>query len=147
VKRAPLERRTPLARTGPPRRTKARQRLGPISPASPGQRAKIRNATHCLACGQERSEYRTLDPAHLVPRGSGGCSDPDCVVPLCRTIDGGCHRAFDDTRTLDLLKVIQDRWPAEVREVAHMLAHVGPVGLVQRLANDRIRWEGSGQRG
>ena len=112
-------------------------------PASLRQRQKIIAEPRCIACGVRAGEYIAVDPAHLAPRSRGGCDDPLCVVGLCRTPSGqGCHRLFDDGK-LDLLAIIADRWPAERAEVQHMLEHLLPVEVLQRLANDRIQWRGA----
>lgn len=136
--RKPLERKpeTRLKRSAP--KTK-RQRS--ISPASPAQRAKVAELGFCIACLTDASEYVAIDPAHLCPRGRGGCDHRLCVVGLCRHANGGCHRLFDEGQ-LDLLKVIAERWPAHRPEVQHMLEHMNPVAAIQRLANDRTQWDG-----
>jgi len=93
-----------------------------ISEASKAQRAKVREALSVV------SSQPGCDPAHLWPRGRGGCDSPDCVVPLTRRE----HEAFDRGE-LDLLPSLIARgyW----REMAHPIeAHqVSPVRLVERL--------------
>lgn len=97
--------------------------------ASPKQQEKVRFAA-CAYCGQMRDEYRTIDPAHITPRGGhGGCSEPDCVIPLCRTFDGGCHRAFD-AGELDIVAQLE---PTYRKEIAHAIGHMGLVGTLRRL--------------
>jgi hypothetical protein len=98
ARRTPLRRRTPLARgadTQP--RTALAQAATPSArrpmAASQAQRAKIIGAA-CVVCEKTNG----LTPAHLAPRGMGGCDHPDCVVPMC----WAHHRAYD-TRRLDLL--------------------------------------------
>lgn len=99
------------------------------------QRAKVRGLV-CVGCGQEASEWSAIDPAHLWPRGKGGCDHPDCVIPLCRHSredgEAGCHRRFDEGR-LELLPSLIDKgyWV----EMAHpILRHeVSPYTLVDRL--------------
>jgi hypothetical protein len=107
-----LTRRTPLRRTG-------------FTAASPAQRGKVA-PLGCLVC-----RGRPCDPAHLVPRRHGGCEQPDCVVPLCRT----CHRAFDDGR-LELLAGLEPGYRAEL---AHALGHVSLAWLVGRVTAGRWR--------
>jgi hypothetical protein len=120
-------------------RQTATQPRSPISPASPAQRAAVAGQA-CINCGAEASEYVAIDPAHLWPRGRGGCDDALCVLPLCRRYGGrGCHRLFDDGE-LELLRiVIRDygRWRAHLQ---HALEHCTPVELVERLAAARTQW-------
>lgn len=75
---------------------------------TPAQREKVKGRV-CLGCGDpfdwEREDAeRSVDPAHLWPRGLGGCDSPDCVIPLCRS----CHRLFDEEK-LDILPALIDR--------------------------------------
>ena len=97
--------------------------------ASPAQRGKVRGLP-CVSCGRAGNEYLAIDPAHLWPRGKGGCDHPDCVIPLCR----GCHRLFDEGK-LELLPSLIDRgyW----REMAHPIAEhqVSPYTLTERLSH------------
>jgi hypothetical protein len=123
-RRARLERRTKLRRLTPLRRT-------PISPASEAQRAKV-DGRACLACGQ-----RPVDPAHLVARALGGCDQPDCCVPLCRTH----HRAYDRGQ-LDLLPWLEPRYRAEL---AHGLLHLGLLALLRRVTGTRWSPAGGGE--
>jgi predicted restriction endonuclease len=69
-----------------------------------------------------------VDPAHLVPRGVGGCDDALCVVPLCRIH----HRAYD-RGTLDLVPYLEPRFRAEA---AHAVTHLGLVGALRRLSGN-----------
>lgn len=92
--------------------------------ASPNQRLKV-SGQPCIVCGSGPS-----DPAHVCPRGKGGCDEADCVVPLCR----GHHRLYD-TGELDLLPYLEPRYR---RELAHALEHVGLVGLYRRVTNERM---------
>lgn len=93
----------------------------------PKQRAKVKGLP-CAACGRAEDEWTAVDPAHVWPRGKGGCDHPDCVIPLCRT----CHVAFDGG-DLELLPSLIDRgyWV----EMAHpTLCHqVSPYTLTERL--------------
>lgn len=104
-----------------------------ISPASPAQREKAR-LEPCVATGAE-AEYVTVDPAHLCPRGKGGCDDPLCVVPLARTL----HRQFDDG-DYDLLPHLVHRRTAELQ---HALGHYDGdlLSLLHRLTGQRYRPE------
>lgn len=89
----------------------------------------------CIGCGREASEYVAIDPAHLWPRGRGGCDDVLCVGPLCRSVDHSCHTLFDNGE-LDLLPALIDRgyWP----EIAHMVSHeVSPTQVLERLTGQR----------
>jgi hypothetical protein len=106
--------------------------------ASAEQRAKVK-LLPCVGCGHGDDgfgfeEETGVDPAHLWPRGKGGCDSRDCVVPLCRT----CHRAFDQGE-LSLLERLAENSEAWARELAHpILCHgVTPVELVRRLAGNR----------
>lgn len=131
----PLTRRTPL-RTDVDKtrewqqrsRTKtARKPQRPsFTPASDAQRDKVRGAVSIV------SGETPCDPAHLWPRGLGGCDDPLCVVALTRLE----HRAFDDG-ALDVLPYLIARglWA----ELAHMVGvhHVDPLAMLQRLTGER----------
>jgi hypothetical protein len=77
-----------------------------------------------------------IDPAHLIPRSLGGCGEPLCVVPLCRT----CHRAYD-TGGLDLLAHLEPAWRAQL---AHAVGHVGLIGALRRLGGQRPKMTGGG---
>lgn len=113
----------------------------PISPASRAQRAAVGDQT-CLGCGREGAEWLAIDPAHVVPRGRGGCDSELCVVPLCRTFAGdGCHRLYDEGK-LDLLRVVAEPagWERWRPHVQHALEHCGLVELVERLAGARTQW-------
>ena len=109
--------------------------------ASPAQREKVKG-TVCIACGREATEDGALviDPAHVWPRGKGGCDHPDCVWGLCRLQrDGsGCHRLFDEGK-MDLLPKVSENPEAFAVEITHpLLCHgVTLVELVRRLAGNR----------
>ena len=99
---------------------------------SKAQREKVK-LLPCAYCGREASEYVAIDPAHVWPRGKGGCDHEDCVIPACREPNGdGCHRLFDEGK-LELLPALIDRgyWA----EMAHPIAchQVSPYTLVERL--------------
>lgn len=61
----------------------------------------------------------------------GGCSEPECVIPLCRS----CHNKYD-TGQLDLLPVL--RLPMWSRQYEHAIAHAG--------TQDRADWKISNKR-
>jgi hypothetical protein len=131
-----LTRRTPLSRgtkglttRSPLKRSSTPRKRQPISPASPAQREKVRDAA-CIVTGKDRFETR-IDPAHLYPRGKGGCDSPLCVVPLSAEI----HRFFDDGR-FDLLPYLAGRY---VAELAHALEHFDGalLSMLQRLTGER----------
>ena len=67
-----------------------------------------------------------VDPAHVIPRGMGGCDHEDCIVPLCR----GCHRMYDEGRK-DILPLLSKA------EQAHAASHLGLIGALQRITNQR----------
>lgn len=101
----------------------------PISPASSGQRAVVRLEA-CIVTGRRKGDGFTVDPAHLCPRGRGGCDDPLCIVPLWRPV----HRAFDDGR-FDLLPYLVGHGLTD--HVAHALGHYRGdlVALIERLTS------------
>lgn len=102
--------------------------------ASKAQREKVKGLP-CVGCGTadgeeffDGGEPVRCDPAHLWPRGMGGCDDAQCVIPLCRA----CHRAFDEGK-LDLLpRLIDGKF---FPEMAHAIeAHeLSPLTLLERL--------------
>jgi hypothetical protein len=98
---------------------------GPISEASPTQRAKVKGEVSII------SAEGPCDPAHLWDRRLGGCDSADCVVPLTRRE----HRDFEEKR-LDLLPalVAGGFWA----EMAHVLTEhkVSPTVLVERLTGE-----------
>lgn len=114
-----MQRRSELKRRTAP----ARQ---PISPASPEQRFKARHAVSIV------SGHAPCDPAHLWPRGMGGCDDELCVVPLTRME----HMAFD-AGALDLLPWLLAH--KLVPEIQHALGHANGdmIALLHRLTGDR----------
>lgn len=96
-----------------------------ISPASPAQRAKVRNAVSIV------SGQGPCDPAHVWSRGMGGCDHADCVVPLTRAE----HRAYD-LGELDLLPFLV-RGRGVAPEVQHALEHTDLISLLERLTGER----------
>lgn len=120
MKRTPLTRKTPLkANPSPPKRRS-------VSPASHAQRAKVRAMLGSIVSGAT-----PCDPAHIWPRGLGGCDDPLCVVPLTRAE----HIAYD-AGALDLLPYLIGH--GMVDELAHALTHSRDlVGLLNRVTGER----------
>jgi hypothetical protein len=131
VRRTPIRRRRPLRpgteplrRTTAPlaRRTPLERR--PLAPASRAQRDAVRGA-RCIVCGTDRA----IDPAHLVPRGLGGCDHALCVVALCRAH----HRAYD-RGVLDLVPYLE---PRSRGQAAHAVEHIGLARTMRRLSGGR----------
>jgi HNH endonuclease len=126
-----LRRSTPLRRVSEKRASSGRPRgttlkRGRGFAASKAQREKVKGMP-CAGCGHGEVN---CDPAHIWPRGKGGCDAPECVIPLCRS----CHRLFDDGE-LDLLERLagSEAWAAE--QAHPILAHgVSLVELVRRLS-------------
>jgi hypothetical protein len=117
MKQSELKRRAPM-----------KTRRAPISPASIEQREKIKGRA-CVNCAQG-----PCDPAHLVPRGLGGCDHPDCVLPLCRN----CHDRLDGRAPrsgLDLSPVLALRDFAAER--SHMASHWSFPVCLERLSGER----------
>jgi hypothetical protein len=105
------------------------------------QRAKVKVLV-CVGCGlgvePDTASNWTIDPAHLWPRGLGGCEDELCVVPLCRHLyvpQKGCHYAYDNGE-LNLHGKLVDRgyW----KEMAHVIGghEVSPLTLANRLTGE-----------
>ena len=124
MRRTPLRRRTALRRGDAPLRRRTPPERAPVAPASPAQRDRVHGAP-CIVCGARTR----VDPAHLVPRGVGGCDDALCVVPLCRIH----HRAYD-RGALDLVPHLE---PDHRAEAAHAVGHLGLVGALRRLSGRR----------
>jgi hypothetical protein len=131
ARRTPLRRRTPLPRGAETqlRPSALAQAATPIArrpmAASPAQRAKIVGGA-CVVCEKTNG----LTPAHLAPRGLGGCDHPDCVVPMC----WAHHRAYDTGR-LDLLVHLEPRWRTEI---AHAVVHLGLISAYRQLTGGRL---------
>jgi hypothetical protein len=133
---------------GSQRRRRSTLKRGCGFAASKAQRNKVKGLV-CLGCGREGSEDGSfvIDPAHLWPKGKGGCDKADCVIPLCRFVyDGsGCHQLFDEGK-LDLLSRLEERdfHEAYAKEIAHPIAEHGVslVALVRRLTGSdwEFRW-------
>jgi hypothetical protein len=120
MKRSPLRRRTRLhARSTLRRKTPLTRPASPM--ATDAQRTAIAGLP-CIVC----DATSRIDPTHLIARSLGGCGDPLCVVPLCRT----CHRAYDTGR-LDLLPHLE---PNCRTQLAHAVGHVGLIGALRRIS-------------
>lgn len=114
MKRTELKRSTkPMKRT-PTKRT-------PISLASPAQKEKVLREGHRNSFALDGTQP---DPAHIIPRGLGGCDHEDCVCPLSR----GAHRDYDNGK-LDLLPYLNRK------EQAHAVEHLGLIGALKRITN------------
>lgn len=127
-----------LAVSEAPKPRKARKpmrRKGSMS-ADPKQQAKVAGLP-CANCGREAGGEWAIDAAHLWPRSLGGCSHPDCVLPLCRNVfkHYGCHPALD-SGDLDILARLVDR--GYFKEMAHAIeAHeLSPLTLLKRLTGN-----------
>ena len=123
MKRTPLRRRASRRAKGQLRRTTPLRRT-PSMAATDVQRAAVAGRA-CIVCGADTR----IDPAHLSPRGLGGCGDRLCVIPACRD----CHRAYDRGE-LDLLPYLE---PAFRAQLAHAVGHVGLVGALRRISGTR----------
>ncbi|OAI39388.1 hypothetical protein AYO39_02935 [Actinobacteria bacterium SCGC AG-212-D09] len=123
MKRTPLRRRAKLRANKPLRRSTPLQRTASMA-ATERQRAAVAGR-RCIVCGTDRR----IDPAHLIPRSLGGCGDPLCTCPLCRS----CHRAYDRGE-LDLLPYLEPAWRAQV---AHAVGHVGLIAALRRISGTR----------
>ena len=111
------------------RREASSLKRGKAFAASSAQQNKVR-LTLCIVCGRD-SYSVPIDPAHVAARSCGGCAEPDCVVPLCRS----CHDGFDGGR-LSILENLVGRYTVEIQ---HALGHYegDVIGLLQRLTNQR----------
>ncbi len=104
MKRTPLERRTPLARTSGLRRGSTRLKRSPLGRATPAQRERVRDLA-CIVCANGAGHCH---PAHVVDRHlvtEDAANDVRAVVPLCPV----CHRLYDDAG-LDLSPYLEPRW-------------------------------------
>lgn len=105
MKRSQPLRRTPLKRSAPKKRSRG------VSPASPAQRAKVKDAVSLM------SARGPCDPTHVWDRSLGGCDHPDCVIPLTRAE----HRLYDDHKLDILAAMVAGGYVAELQ---HALGHV-----------------------
>jgi 5-methylcytosine-specific restriction endonuclease McrA len=106
VRRKPLERRTPLKarselKRGSGLKRPAPKRRGSISPATPAQRARVKDRA-CIVCAAH-----PCDPAHLIDRSLAPSAGDDVrmVVPLCRP----CHHDYDEGDR-DLSPYLEPYW-------------------------------------
>lgn len=102
-----------------------RKRGAGISPASPEQRAKVKDRA-CIIC---RRFAGHCHPAHLIDRSIGGDDDPRAVVPLC----AADHRAYDE-QGFDLLPYLE---PNYREELAYAVECVGLLNALNRITNQR----------
>ena len=123
MKRTPLRRRAKLRARKQLQRHASLQRT-PSMAATESQRSAVAGR-NCVVCGTDRR----IDPAHLIPRGLGGCGDALCVVPACRAH----HRAYDRGE-LDLLPYLEPVWRPQI---AHAVGHVGLVGALRRISGSQ----------
>ena len=120
MKRTPLRRRARLRARKPMRRTT------PLQPTESTRRNRRPAGRRRRPALHRLRRHRRIDPAHLIPRSLGGCGDPLCVVPHCRS----CHRAYDEGR-LDLLPHLEPAWRAQL---AHAVGHVGLIAALRRIS-------------
>lgn len=119
------------ARNARPRNGTAKPKRRAISPASPEQRADVRDQA-CVVC---RGHAGACHPAHVIDRSlcGEGADDPRAVVPLCPEH----HRAYDDGAgqgTLDLLPYLE---PHRRDVLAFAVERVGLMATVRRVTNER----------
>lgn len=128
IPRRPLRSR-PLGGPGRPVKWRSRPlggkrapvgQLNLLVPASPAQREKVTHSS-CIVCGR-----LPVDAAHLVPQQLGGCSDPACVIPLCRAD----HKRYDGGG-FPLRPYLAEGFESELE---HALTHVTPGALHRALA-------------
>lgn len=130
--------REPTKAAAPPRvelrRTEGAGQRRPrsISSASTAQREVVR-VTSCIVTGRVKASGYAIDPAHLWPRGKGGCDSDLCVVPLWRPV----HRAYDDGR-FDLLPYVVAH--GLHAQMAHAMEHAGGdvVALINQVTSCRF---------
>jgi len=131
MKRTALRRRAPLRAKRPLRRSTPLKPTASMA-VSDAQRAAVAGRP-CIVCGATTR----VDPAHVIPRAAGGCSERACVIPACRT----CHRAYD-AGELDLLPYLE---PAHRAQLAHAVGHVGLIGALRRITGRRTTDNRSGE--
>ena len=114
-----------LSRKSEMTRRPSRLHKTPLGHASAEQKAKVE---------REGPRLETLisipaeevDPAHIVPRGIGGCDHEDCVIGLKRAD----HRAYDRGE-VDILPHLT------LEEQAHTVSHLGILGALKRTTGER----------
>ena len=121
----PLDRRTTL------RRGRKGLKNTPLGHASPAQKAKVeREGCRLSHLINSQGHYMgvepvVVDPAHITPRGVGGCDDPLCICPLTRR-----NHLLYDRGELDILPYLT------LEEQAHAVLHVGILGALKRTTGD-----------
>jgi hypothetical protein len=131
LKRSELKRKTPMKRGSATlarvelRRSAPKPRSKAISPATPEQRAKVRERA-CVVCSNG-----PCDPAHLVDRSLAPSAGDDrrAVVPLCRR----CHDLYD-AHKLDLSPHLE---PHYREEIAWAVEAVGLFPALKRITGSR----------
>jgi len=104
-------------------RKPSKLKRGPVGYASDQQRGKVL-AEGCRLSGHEFPR-EVIDPAHITPRGMGGCDDSDCVIGLARDL----HRRYDEG-DLDILPWLT------LDEQAHAVKHVGILSALKRTTGE-----------
>jgi len=146
MRRVSLKRQEEIDRGEAPPVRRSTLKPGRGFSVAPAQRAKVKLLV-CLGCGLEvdmddPGRLWTIDPAHLVPRGQGGCDHEDCVLPLCRNLRNpleGCHSIFDGKvagKSIDLhSRLAQGGYE---KELAHAFEAHGwtPLELVRRVCGE-----------
>ena len=126
-KRSALKHTTELKHTDSLRRTSGPKRKG-FTPASGPQKDKAQEEG-CRITGEHGPH---VHPAHVIPRGMGGCDHPDCIVPL----RADYHRLYDRGK-LDVLPHLT------LDEQAHAASHVGLQAALKRTTNENYIPEGA----
>ena len=113
MKRAELQRKTPLRRGTPLNSAESGLKRGPgpsrktpLGHCTPAQKERVAEQV-CCVCG---AAFNACEPAHVVPRGHPRVShvaadDVRAVVPLCHWD----HRLFDEGK-IDLLPYLEPAW-------------------------------------
>lgn len=112
-----------LSRKAPMERKPSKLKRGPVGHASPEQRAKAKTQ----GCRITAYHYQDaqVDPAHVTPRGIGGCDHEDCVIGLRRDL----HGSYDEGN-LDILPYLT------LEEQAHAVSHLGILGALKRTTGE-----------
>lgn len=113
-----------LSRKAPMERKPSKLKRTPVGHASPRQRVKV-EAQGCRVTAARPAESYVVDPAHVTPRGIGGCDHEDCVVGLRRDL----HIKYDNGE-LDLLPYLS------LEEQAHAVSHLGILGALKRTTGE-----------
>ena len=136
MKRAPLERRTPLVAKTELKRTsplKAASKPGRRSTLKPGRgfavsQAQREKARMCIVCQAD-----LVHPAHVIDRSlvPDDDGDPRRVVGLCPMH----HREYDDG-SLSILEYLEPHYRSEL---AYAVELVGLITALERITNQRWR--------